>query len=449
MTKHVRKCLTTILDFILCVFSLASEEISLPQSNDEIIQWNRNECVIFRRMKVPARTGLQKKKKQRAQQQQSVDEMDMDKENQEDATKQQPVDDDLLYSLIAWNDETHSLKDVCESVVRALSCDYEHARRIVETIQTQGREKLGTSTNLDELRSMAAPLTNIGFGVTIKPARDVFREQVCAVLIDWLQELARTPFPLNENGIIRTILCEEFCVCWELPRPLAILTTGSPPVRLLSEDDEVDGEEEEGVEAENVEDDLDDYHVETSGDDTVMNGSGFEQRQQISSSSTSTVQQQQGDQLEEDIEMDEPDEATDVVVPVIEHINPDNYPIIYQNQNDIASIEWDPAPMVKDHRRLAQEEQNFAASLDIPRQQIHVREMNETRALALAVQREFEKKRRLDYFLLYDLRVWKEVRISLRELYIMTLGSNPVFKKRFGSCYLSFRDDEELFIYMQ
>ncbi|KAG2217780.1 hypothetical protein INT45_011837 [Circinella minor] len=435
MTKHVRKCLTTILDFILCVFSLASEEISLPQSNDEIIQWNRNECVIFRRMKVPARTGLQKKRKQRAQQQQSVDDMDMDKENQEDATKQQPVDDDLLYSLIAWNDETHSLKDVCESVVRALSCDYEHARRIVETIQMQGREKLGTSTNLDELRSMAAPLTNIGFGVTIKPARDVFREQVCAVLIDWLQELARTPFPLNENGTIRTILCEEFCVCWELPRPLAVLTTGSPPVRLLSEDDELEDEEEQGEEIENVEDDLDDYHLETNGDDTVMNGSGFEQRQQASSSSSTTttsMRQQQGEQLEEDIEMDEPDEATDVVVPVIEHINPDNYPIIYQNQNDIASIEWDPAPMVKDHRRLAQEEQNFAAALDIPRQQIHVREMNETRALALAVQREFEKKRRLDYFLLYDLRVWKEVRISLRELYIMTLGSNPVFKKRFG-----------------
>ncbi|KAI9471425.1 hypothetical protein BDB00DRAFT_239489 [Zychaea mexicana] len=410
MEKHIRKCLTTILDFILCVFSLASEEIALPATNDEIIQWNKNECVIFRRMKVPARTGLHKKRKQRAQQQ-FHDDMDMDKENQEESASaaRQAVDDDMLYSLIAWNDETHSLKDVCESVMRALPCDYEHARRIVETIQMQGREKLGTSVNLDELRSMAAPLTNIGFGVTIKPARDVFREQVCAVLIDWLQELARAPFPLNENDTIRTILCEEFCVCWELPRPLAILTTGSPPVRLLSEDEE---------------DDLEDYNI-ASGDDTVMNGSESEQGEML-------VAHTQEVEEEEDVEMDEPDEAADIVVPVIEHIDPDNYPIIYQNQNDIASIEWDPAPMVKDHRRLALEEQNFAAFLDIPRQLIPVREMNETRALALAIQREFEKKRRLDYFLLYDLRVWKEVRISLRELYILTLGSNPVFKKRFG-----------------
>ncbi|KAI8143673.1 hypothetical protein BJV82DRAFT_558238 [Fennellomyces sp. T-0311] len=403
MAKHVRKCLTTVLDFILCVFSLASEEIALPQTNDEILQWGRNECVIFRRMKVPARTGLDKKRKQRAQQS-NEDDMDMDKENQEEAVGAK-VEDDLLYACIAWNDETHSLKDVCESVMRAIPCDYERARRIVETIQTQGREVLGTSTNLDELRSMAAPLTNIGVGVTIKAARDVFREQVCAVLIDWLRELAKSPFPLNQNGTIRTILCEEFCDCWELPRPLAILTTGSPPVRLLSEDEE---------------DDIEEYNI--ASDDTMMNGSGSEQGEMPP----------QEDDEEEDIEMDEPDETADIVVPVIEHIDPDNYPIIYQNQNDIASIEWDPAPMVKDHRRLAHEEQNFAASLDMPRQQIHVREMNETRALALAVQREFEKKRRLDYFLLYDLRVWKEVRISLRELYIMTLGSNPVFKKRFG-----------------
>ncbi|KAI9318249.1 hypothetical protein BX666DRAFT_1936511 [Dichotomocladium elegans] len=382
--KHVRQTIVTILDFVLVTFALASEEVSIPSSNAEIVHANQSECAAFRRIGVPARRPLKFKRK-------LEDDVDMDKENH-------AINDDQLYALIAWNDETHSFKDVCESIIRATACNYDQARRIVETIHIQGREIISISTNLDELRSMATPLTAIGFGVTIRPARDVFREQVAAVLIDWLQDLAHDQqMPIGPH--IRTILCEELCANWKLPKQIAILTGGTPSFRRMSGEEEVE----------------EDYEDEFAEDDETMQ-SGFE---------------------EEDIDMADPEEPpSDIVVPMVEQLMETDQAskIIYQTEKDIASIDWNPAWLVKDHRQYRAEEQKFEAALRLPLQEL--KDMTETRWLAFAVQQEFEEKQRLDYFLLYDQRVWKELRLSLRGLYVITLGSHPVYKKRLGKRFV-------------
>ncbi|KAG1432825.1 hypothetical protein G6F57_022663 [Rhizopus arrhizus] len=57
---------------------------------------------------------------------------------------------------------------------------------------------------------------------------------------------------------------------------------------------------------------------------------------------------------------------------------------------------------------------------------------SEAQKKATDLQKEFVTKLRLDYLMLYDLKLWKEIRIALRELYIASLASNPYFKKILG-----------------
>jgi hypothetical protein len=45
---------------------------------------------------------------------------------------------------------------------------------------------------------------------------------------------------------------------------------------------------------------------------------------------------------------------------------------------------------------------------------------------------DFKKELRLDRLLILDLRLWKEARAGLRELYIGTLVINPEYKKIMG-----------------
>ena len=50
----------------------------------------------------------------------------------------------------------------------------------------------------------------------------------------------------------------------------------------------------------------------------------------------------------------------------------------------------------------------------------------------LPLHEDLRRRIRLDWLLLYDLRLWKKVRIDLRDLYIKTLISNPQTKRIFG-----------------
>lgn len=253
---------------------------------------------------------------------------------------------------------------------------------------------IAVSKSVDQLKKIAAPLAAINLGVTIRSTRDVYREKVCNLLIFWLKELVHgdTRFFSNVSGgdaIIRTIIAEELCAEWEIRN--SVSTTSKQP---------------------DHPDDVDD----TMKDDSAM----------------LTTEKS----ISEDIEMYE---STNTAYA------PSTQPAsTADGQHDAANIDWNPASMIQEFHQLRSEEnqswENTIANVSLKGKQPDTLmdpskrlDRETTMALASQIQLEFKKKLRLDYFMLYDLKLWKEMRIALRELYIASLAPSRTFKKTLGT----------------
>ncbi|KAI7901919.1 uncharacterized protein BX663DRAFT_474522 [Cokeromyces recurvatus] len=433
LINSIRTTIASVLNFLLDTFALAPEEITLNSSIEDLVKENQEQRNTLARMGIPSETTNNTTTQGNAYIDNTTttttnieEDVDMDKENM---TMSQitdiPTNSDLssnninknkeedgeLYACIVWNDEAHAFSHVLESIMTATGWDWEKTKQIVDVIHVHGREIIAMSKNIEELRKIAAPLSAINLGVTIRPAKDTFREQACGLLVDWLNELIKGKkrfFPNVGKGdtIIRNILCEELCAEWELRLPLAQLATG---VRADNTINECDDEDENGV----------------MKDDMAVTNSD----------------------IAEDVEMFEPDSDTHISSKLDSPLSFASSPIVYRSQCDIASIDWDPAAMVREYQNLRDNEVAFGESLfnknsirlsanmlgkqPANNTSLFHREEEDTNS-AMNIQREFEEKLRLDYFMLYDLKLWKEVRISLRELYIASLASNSHFKKILG-----------------
>ncbi|KAI9027159.1 hypothetical protein CLU79DRAFT_26254 [Phycomyces nitens] len=438
--KHMQQTFTTVLDFMLDCFALAPEEVALPSSTESLIKESRRQRNVLQHIGIPShylKTPVGRSNTDSLMETEPSsgangcieEDVDMDKGNvdidlhtkigdgsigsntkiEEEEEEEEEEEDNQLYACIAWNDEAHAFSHVLECIQSATGCDWEKAKRIIDVIHVHGREIIATSHNIDELRKVAAPLAAINFGVTIRPAQETFREQVCGLLVDWLKELVngQTRF-FNSieygDGVIRSVLCETLCGEWELRPPLVLLTTELRNERASSE----------------AEEDEDEIKNERGG-------MGIGQASET-----------------EDVEMFDPDSGS-AARPAKENISQslDTNPIVFQAKYDVASIDWEPAAMVKEYQQIKEEEERYGDLLDAkgsPKQPLSdsaagkrvVRDSKDSVRLGLLMQQEFEEKLRLDYLMLYDLKLWKEVRISLRELYISTLASSTIYKKVLG-----------------
>ncbi|KAI8980835.1 hypothetical protein BDB01DRAFT_187703 [Pilobolus umbonatus] len=398
----IRDTISTVLNFLLDTFSLAPDEVTLNSSIEQLVKENRQQVRTLSELGVPSQLSSKVSNDQSMDNDDPVEEdVDMDKDTVDDKLSGYKKDGEL-YACIAWNDEAHAFSHVLESIMTATGWEWERAKQIVDVIHVHGREIIYLSSDIKELRKIAAPLSAINLGVTIRPAKETFREQVCGVLVDWLNELVsgRKRFFENVAGgddIIRSILCEELCADWELRLPLAILANTYRAANPATEDGDDEDEDDTKDEMAIASDTAEDVEMfEPDGDDHTHQGSS---------------------------KSDSPDSALS---------GPPNY----NAPCDIATIDWSPGKMVEEYQLLREEEESFAMTLTTSdRSRPIYGETSggkDTLQAALSMQKEFEEKLRLDYFMLYDLKLWKEVRISLRELYISTLASSPHFKKTLG-----------------
>ncbi|KAJ2703649.1 E3 ubiquitin-protein ligase ubr1 [Coemansia sp. IMI 209128] len=128
------------------------------------------------------------------------------------------------FAVVLWNDEVHSFQDVIDQCTEALQCSTAEAKRIAETVDASGRDVLRVSTSIPELIDIATTMTNVSLSISIRAARDVFREQLSASLLIWLRDLACCKFrPLARvfhgkiNNEIRAEISHQLCLRWVAP----------------------------------------------------------------------------------------------------------------------------------------------------------------------------------------------------------------------------------------
>ncbi|KAI9646493.1 E3 ubiquitin-protein ligase ubr1 [Ciborinia camelliae] len=123
------------------------------------------------------------------------------------------IEDPCEYALLLWNDEKHTVNEVRDQVARA--CKVTNAEGMQRAHETDdiGRSVIKYSTDIDKLLRVSRVVEQIKVTVTIRSARDTFREQMCGTIIEWLSDISGCSVGPDHN-ILRQVVCEEMLKQW-------------------------------------------------------------------------------------------------------------------------------------------------------------------------------------------------------------------------------------------
>ena len=370
------------------------------------------------------------------------------------------------YALILWNDEKHTVIEVEDQVARACKKRRNFGRQKANETNDYGRSVVEYSKNIQRLLEIAKIIEQIKITVTIRSSRDTFREQMCGTIIEWLNDIAGCSVG-QDHGILRQTICEELLKTWRLG------SEGSN--RYIGKDglDDHDLDDQEGefhgnilvqavrrqnmlrnLVARRTQDDSDtnslsneDEDEDEIGDDNDDNtldrtAVGVDQMDLDIMTATNT----EGDQemrtphdMEDGAEVSE---ATFAGYPPPPPPPPPPAPPLYHHSR----VQSSGSEIIEPLANISFAPFSSRTNLDIPTTPKTPRRKVKSRPPAywlqqpeqsasnesLPLHEDLRQRIRLDWLLLYDLRLWKKVRIDLRDLYITTLISTPQTKRIFG-----------------
>lgn len=377
-------------------------------------------------------------------------------------TEDQPCNE---YALVLWNDEKHTVQEVQDQIARACRKSRRQASKDAWEVDAVGRSILIYRADIDQLLHMARIMEAIRVTVTIRSARDTFREQMCGTIVEWLSDISNCSVG-QDNHILRRTVCEEVMKPWR-EGSLASKTAG------LIDDEEEDEQSLQatarlhgvnarfilalraaaagnqtgilGVEDIDSDEDADmDDQDDGSPSSSVAGGDDDEEDDILMVDTRADVNDLSMNWSQSDQALEE-DEATMAGYPPPPPPPPANA--------RSAPRERDGTPSDSDTAEPSVAPTVFPkANADIPKTPGKTEKVTPKpgrywlETPAIYTQREnispaedvFQRVR-LDWLLLFDLRMWKKVRIDLRSLYIATVVQIPEFKRvlalRFASLY--------------
>ena len=389
------------------------------------------------------------------------------------------------YALVLWNDEKHTVQEVQDQVARAVGKTRGEAAKDAWQTDSVGRSILTYHSKLDEILKMAKRMENIRVTVTVRSARDTFREQMCGTLVEWLSDISGCRVG-PDNHILRRLICEELMRPWrqgssanhisgliddeeqgeqELDSrarwhgvnarfilALQAAAAGGPPIAVEAIEDEL---LDPGFDNADEDDDYDEDDAAMDGQSSVDSGSGSDNDEDVMMVDAQEDVTEAGLNWSQSDQALEEDEATMAGYP-----SPPPPPPAVAATATVETIsepsrqERDGTPSDSDTAEpLIIPVIQATANTTIPKTPGKTKKLKpkpgrywiETPAVYL--QRNDDgppaedvfQRVRLDWLLLFDLRMWKKVRNDLRSLYISTVVQVPEFKRvlalRFASLY--------------
>jgi E3 ubiquitin-protein ligase UBR1 len=346
-------------------------------------------------------------------------------------------EEDSEFCLILWNDEKHTVNDVRDQVARACRISERDALKHAHQVDDVGRSIVQYSSELPKLLQAAKIIEQPKLTVTVRSARDTFREQMCATMIEWISDIAGCRVGLDPN-ILRNTICEELLRGWRVGSEAHHQDVGKDGI----DDHEVEDYEEMQEEMLRFygryparaprtwrnSDPIDD--VEDSDSDDEDNPGPEEDEMDIDAQTT-------------DMEFNEMD--VDDIDPALE-----------TSEATLAGYPPPPPPPPQPRRRFpgtisGDSDEGDSASqvplMSIPRtpkaNQRTIRRLRPPKYWMdkpdgyrkqneVPLAEDLWKRVRLDYLILWDLRMWKQLRTNLRDVFISTVVTLPHFKRLLG-----------------
>ena len=374
-------------------------------------------------------------------------------------------DPDPEFALLLWNDEKHTVDEVQNQVARACKKTKAFGLEKANETNDNGRSVIDYSRDIDHLLKVARIIEQIKITVTIRSSRDTFREQMCGTIVEWLEDIAGCSV-VGENDILQRTVCEELLRSWRtgsgafnkwvgtsglddheideatfekrdvlfaiahrggLRQMRATMAGSDPEVLTIDNDSDVDDEDDER------ESQLNDNDTEPGQMDLD------EEPAELTLENQDTdLEMQDTGELEDETEISE---ATYAGYPP----PPPPPPVPPQQMRVQGPIRTFSADSVMDVS-LPTSSLGLKTVFEIPKTPWPARKKMQGQAPRywleqpeghasrdpVSLHEDLRQRVRLDWMMLFDLRLWKKARIGLRDLYISTVVKVPQFKRILG-----------------
>ncbi|KAF2711737.1 hypothetical protein K504DRAFT_428429 [Pleomassaria siparia CBS 279.74] len=424
LQESIRMTIARALDYLIDVFSCSPEQLRLPKTEESILEDERTSRLTSK-WYGPGDVA----------------------------------EPDQKFALVLWNDEKHTVHDVRDQVARACKQKLAFGLAKAHEVDTIGRSAIVYRSDVKELLRMAKIIEDIKLTVTIRSARDTFREHMGGAIIDWISDISGCSVG-DDSQILQQTVCEELLKPWRV---------GSEATHQSIGKDGLDDQEFDDREAE-----MNGYlHQYMNAQRRAQVQRLRRQRANNDAANNDTTASDEDEDVEaesvadtgdagDDMDIDDIlDQDNDGDVDMEAYESPDE--ALEVSEATIAGYPPPPLPPQPGPRRndpnLTPTESDSETMLAAPllshiEPSMHVPETPRTRALPLRPSRppgywldkpdSYGKKQgtpahedlwvrlRLDHLILYDLRMWKKLRIGVRDVFISTVVSIPQFKRLLG-----------------
>lgn len=420
ISNAVRTTVASAVDYLCDVFSCSPEQLRLPKTEDSI---TRDEKLS--RLSSPTYGS--------------------------DGDEDLPVE----YAVMLWNDEKHTVNDVQNQVAMACKRTKTYGLQKAYEVNDNGRAIVHYTTDVAETVKMASILERIKITVTVRSSRDTFREQMCETIIDWMSDIGGCAVG-DDPYLLRNVVCEELLKPWRLG------SSGSNKEIGLEGIDDHEFEDTEKMRrryatlfrptmAANIvrvqmntnqdddDDDDDDDDEFDEEEEIVLNEEEAEEMEMEIDGADQTGG------LDGDIDMDFTEEGiddTEAMEAALAGYPPPPPPpppghrnrVMTPAESDDGAEEQTRPVIDAPHKQIPQTPVEKVTPKGPLRPSKHWLEKPEGYRAPRPSEpaEDLWQRVRLDWLVLYDLRLWKTLRIKLRHLYITNVATIPHFKRILG-----------------
>ncbi|KAI9727261.1 MAG: hypothetical protein M1828_006880 [Chrysothrix sp. TS-e1954] len=186
LKNSIRSTIATALDYICDVFSCAPDHIRLPPKERSSTLLQNEE---FSRLQGPwyYRTN------------------DTDRPEVGERCEE--------FALVLWNDEKHTVDEVVDQLSKACRIRKKSAELMAAEVDKRGRCVVEYLKDPEQLLHRARILEQIKITVTVRSSRDVVREEMCGTIVEWLRDIAGCTCGPDDSILLETI-CAEMLKPW-------------------------------------------------------------------------------------------------------------------------------------------------------------------------------------------------------------------------------------------
>ena len=369
------------------------------------------------------------------------------------------------YALVLWNDEKHSVQEVTNQVSRACKKEMSFGHQKARETDDIGRSVVTYSHDLGKLLKAATVIEKIKITVTIRSARDTFREQMCSTIIEWLLDIVGCSVG-SDGEILKKTVCKEMLKPWRTGSRASNADVGKSGI----DDHEIDESRRERTMFAGRT--IHDIQVAPGGGLAVtvlptttqtnngnINDEGDDDDDDVSQNRDPDMD----DLMDLDLDLGSSDADGDMDVRHTGERSPDDD--LEVSEATLAGYPPPPPPppppaqtihgIARSRRATTGGLQSSMASgstQSTPRAVVPVpktpyshsrhsrasqppdywEDVPQVLRSNLPVAEDVSQRVRLDWMILFDLRLWKKARVDLRDLYISTVVTVPEFKRVLG-----------------